>query len=141
MILLIKLLLYYKNRVSQFFGRKKRASFSYFMKFQFIIRQNFFTAIFDAFQIMRECSSGFIRLFYQIIDIDFIFLPLNLYNTSQISLNVTSEEVISTYNDSISLLHRDRNKYLYPPTISAPLRLMQTLLNFRIGQSGPTPIP
>jgi hypothetical protein len=39
------------------------------------------------------------------------------------------------------LPQNDLNKYLYPPTISALLKLANTFLNFNIGQSEPTPTP
>ena len=122
-ILLMKLLLYYRQRVSQFLGSRNRAYLSYFMKFQFMTSTNFFTLNLDAFSVISECSQGFIRLFYQIIPKYFIFLPFSLSSRSLTSEKLTSDSVTTISNDSSQLPQKDLNKFLYPPTNYAPWKL------------------
>jgi len=62
-------------------------------------RVNFFIDNFDSFYVIRECYYGFIRLSYHIIPRYFKLLLFKRSNKSITSLNVTSDPVISSYND------------------------------------------
>lgn len=79
----MKLLVYYRQRLYRHFGSRNRLYFQYFMKFQFIINVNFFTDSFEAFQVIIECYSGFIKQFYHIIPKYFKVFPFKRSSSSE----------------------------------------------------------